>query len=88
MSDFKAPWEYDETLHTIFDSGGTAVTFLPNLHDPARARLLLKAPELLAVLQAMYVFGDALAKALPALSNESCMIEARALLAEIEGDGT
>jgi hypothetical protein len=86
MTDFNAPWEYDDTLRAIFDADGTSVAFLPtNRHDPARARLLLKAPELLAALKMIAEFP---------IPEQDNMISANmrnvaaALIVEIEGGGT
>jgi hypothetical protein len=84
VTDFKAPWELDDNLRAIFDADGTSVAFLPNRHDPARARLLLKAPRLMTELRSVIsAYGDKTWGT--AYTMDRALSSARALIAEIEG---
>jgi hypothetical protein len=102
MTDFNAPWEYDDTRRAIFDADGTSVAFLPtSQRDPARARLLLAAPRLLKALQMLEDAENANANCtecdgagVPELCPvcfplfDDARLTRRALIAEIEGGGT
>jgi hypothetical protein len=85
--DLNEPWEYDHTFRAIFDASGTTVTFLPTRHDPARARLLLASPRLLAMLKGVASIDP---PPLQPWGDYKFQVEivdvARALIAEIEGD--
>ena len=91
---FSAPWECDDDLRTIFDASGAAVAFLPIPPDPTRTRLLLAAPALYKALKAMIEDADVthmpnseLSDIVPRGATAASIIQARALIAEIRGDG-